>query len=411
MFNPVGWGIALPRANQRTFLSDINSANVSAGITAGLFYAFGATPVLLDSTASLGLSPGAAASWYFITFMTSAIGSLFFALRYRQPIAIGWTMAGLLFLVSMGDRYSHAEIAGATLISGIMIIALGIFGVADRLMRWLPLSIVMGMFAGNILGTVGIAFKNLETQPIVVGSAIAGYIGARALNRDWCPPMAGAFLTGVVASAATGQITPEAFQWSAPSAIPLRPAFDPSSILTLSLPLVVLAIGIGNVQGLGYLTSQGFRPPIRLVTIWLGLSTLVNAGFGGHTAAIQNNGSVVLGGPDAGPRDGRYVSSIIAAIIAALLGLCAACAGTLLGVLPEGFVPALAGLALLSALMDALRRSTQTELPMGAFFALAIAASRVTLLGIGAAFWAMIGGLLVSYILERPALHKSWQTA
>jgi benzoate membrane transport protein len=65
----------------------------------------------------------------------------------------------------------------------------------------------------------------------------------------------------------------------------------------------------------------------------------------------------------------------------------------------------------LSVLMDALRKATQSDLPMGAFFALAIAASRVTLLGIGAAFWALIGGLAVSFCLERPALRRAWQTA
>jgi benzoate membrane transport protein len=378
-------------------------------MTAGLFYAFGAIPVHLDAMASLRLSPQAAASWFFVTFMTSALGSLFFALRYHQPIPIGWTMAGLVFLASTGDHYSHAEIAGACLVAGIIIVALGFLGVAERLMRWLPLSIVMGMFAGNVLGMVGVAFKNLETQPLVVGAAIAGYVGARALNSGWCPPMAGAFLAGVVVSAVTGQVRPDAFQWSAPSAVPLRPAFDPASILALAAPLVVMAIGIGNVQGLGLLAAEGYRPPLRLVTIWLGLTTLVNASFGGHVAAIQNNGAAVLGGPDAGPRDSRYMSSVIAAILAALLGLCAACAGTLLAVLPAGFVPALAGLALLSVLMDALRRTTQTELPMGAFFALAIAASRVTLLSVGAAFWALIGGMLVSLALERPALRRAWQ--
>ena len=411
MFGPSGLAIALPRAGRRTFLADINSANVSAGMTAGLFYAFGAIPVHLDAMASLRLSPQAAASWFFITFMTSALGSLFFALRYRQPIPIGWTMAGLVFLASTGDHYSHAEIAGACLVAGAIIVALGWVGVGERLMRWLPLSIVMGMFAGNVLGAVGVAFKNLETQPLVVGAAIAGYVGARALNRGWCPPMAGAFLAGMLVSVFTGQVRPEAFQWSAPSAIPIRPAFDPASILALSAPLVVMAIGLGNVQGLGFLASEGYRPPLRLVTIWLGLTTLVNASFGGHVAAIQNNGAVVLGGPDAGPRESRYMSSVIAAVLAALLGLCAACAGTLLAVLPVGFVPALAGLALLSAMMDALRRTTQTELPMGAFFALAIAASRVTLLGVGSAFWALIGGVVVSLALERPALRRAWQTA
>jgi benzoate membrane transport protein len=411
MVSSLGLAVALPRTHRRSLLADVNSANVSAGMTAGLFYAFGAIPVLLDSTASLHLSPEAAASWLFVTFMTSAIGSLFFAIRFRQPIPIGWTMAGLVFLASTGGRYSHAELAGACLVAGVVIVALGLFGVAERLMRWLPLSIVMGMFAGNVLGAVGATFTNLETQPLVVGAAIAGYVAARAFNRGWCPPMAGAFLAGIVVAAVTGQVALAAFQWSTPSAVPLRPAFDPSGILTLSAPLVVMAIGIGNVQGLGFLTSQGYRPPVRLVTIWLGLTTLVNAGFGGHAAAIQNNGAVVLGGPDAGPLESRYMSSVVASVVAALLALCAACAGTLLAVLPPGFVPALAGLALLSALMDALRRSTQTELPMGAFFALAIAASRVTLLGIGAAFWALIGGLMVSLALERPALRRAWQVA
>src|SRR5438093_2125826 len=132
MVNPIGWGIALPRTTRRTFLADINSANVSAGMTAGLFYAFGATPVLLDSMAILHLSPEAAASWFFVTFMTSALGSLFFALRFRQPIPIGWSMAGLVFLASSGGSYSHAEIAGACLVAGVIVVALGFLGVAEQ---------------------------------------------------------------------------------------------------------------------------------------------------------------------------------------------------------------------------------------------------------------------------------------
>jgi hypothetical protein len=76
MFSSIGWGLALPRRDRRSFLADINSANVSAGMTAVLFSAFGAIPVHLDVMASLGLSPQAAASWFFVTFMTSAPGSL-----------------------------------------------------------------------------------------------------------------------------------------------------------------------------------------------------------------------------------------------------------------------------------------------------------------------------------------------
>lgn len=411
MLRSTGFGVALPRVERRSLLAGVNGANVAAGMTAGLFYAFGAIPVHLDAMADLRLSPAAATSWFFITFMTSAIGSLILSWRYRIPIPIGWTMPGLVFIASAGDRYDHAQIAGSCLIAGVMIVALGLLGAGERLMRWVPISIVMGMFAGNVIGTVGGAFSQMETQPLVVGAAIAGYLGCRALNRTWCPPMAGAFLGGVVASWLTHQVHPDAFQWSAPAAIPMMPSFDPGSVITLSIPLVVMSVGMGNVQGLGFLINEGFRPPVRLITIWVGVTTLVNAAFGGHVSTIQNNGAVVLGGPDAGPRESRYVSSLIASGLAIVLAMCAATAGTLLAILPAGFVPALAGLALLTALMEALRKATQTELPMGAFFALAIAASRVTLLGVGAAFWALIGGFLVSLLLERPALQKAWQAA
>jgi benzoate membrane transport protein len=140
---------------------------------------------------------------------------------------------------------------------------------------------------------------------------------------------------------------------------------------------------------------------------------LINAAFGGHVSAIQNSGVGILGGPDAGPRECRYVANLIAATIAIFLGLCAVTAGSLLGVLPPGLVPALAGLALMSSMLDALQKAVRTELTMGAFFAIIIASSSLTILGIGAAFWALVGGLLVSLLLERPALRESWspQTA
>ena len=58
-------------------------------------------------------------------------------------------------------------------------------------------------------------------------------------------------------------------------------------------------------------------------------------------------------------------------------------AGSLLGLLPPGLVPALAGLALMSSMIDALQKATNTDLSLGAFFALVIAGSGLTILGIG----------------------------
>src|SRR5215217_4004158 len=274
MFRTIGLdAISVPdRAKRRTILTDVTGANVAAGITAGFFYAFGAIPVHLDAMRSLGLDPVAASSWLFITFMTSAISSLILSIKFRMPLPIGWTMPGLIFLATSTTHYSHAEIVGASLMAGIVILAMGLLGIGERLMRWIPLPIVMGMFAGNVLAYVTGIFRQLEVQPVVVGATIAGYLGTSALRRVWCPPMAGAVISGIGAAMITGRADPSSFAWSAPKVAPIVPSFDPASILTLTVPLVVMAVGIGNVQGFGILAAQGYRPPIRLLTVWMGVT-------------------------------------------------------------------------------------------------------------------------------------------
>ena len=388
----------------RSLRADLNGANVAAGVTAGLWYAFGAIPIQLEAAASFDLTPEAASSWFFIIWFTGAVSSILFTLRYRQPLAITWTIPGLVFLATVSNLYTLPEIAGASLAAGIMILALGFLGVGARLMRWLPLPIVMGMFAGSILGYATGIFEQLGAQPWVVGAAIVGYLGARGLGRTWLPPVGGAVVAGLAAAAVAGQVHPEAFRWSLPAVVPLVPAFDPGSLLAVSVPLVVMAIGIGNVQGLGMLVNQGYRPPTNLLTIVMGINSIINAVFGGHPSTVARNGVAILAGDDAGPRDQRYVANLIASLFALFLALSAMTASALLEVFPISLVASLAGLAILSVLMDALQKTVATDLRLGAFFALIIAASPFTILGIGSAFWALVGGFLVSLLLERPAL-------
>ena len=204
----------LSERGSRSLLADVNSANIAAGVTAGLWYAFGAIPIQIEAAASFRLTPEAASSWFFIIWFTGAVSGILFTLRYRQPLAITWTIPGLVFLATVGDRYTLPEIAGASLAAGLMIVALGFLGVGAHLMRWLPLPIVMGMFAGSIFSYATGIFEQLGTQPWVVGAAIVGYLGARGLGRSWFPPVAGAVVAGLAGAAMSGQVHPEAFHWS-----------------------------------------------------------------------------------------------------------------------------------------------------------------------------------------------------
>jgi benzoate membrane transport protein len=390
---------------------DVNVANVTAGLTAVLWYVFGAIPVFLGVMATIDPPADVMASWFFIVFVTSGVGTLLLSVRYRQPIPIGWTFPGLMLLGSASARYNLAELTGASLAAGAILLALGLVGIGERLMRWLPLPLALGMFAGSSLHYVLGIFAQFDVDPAVVGAALGGYLLARAVNRAWLPPVGGAVALGTLAAALTGRVGGGSLAVAAPQLVLTQPSFEPGSLVTLALPLVVLVLATGNVQGLGVLLSQGYHAPVNAVTTVVGVSSLVNALFGGHQATVQSAGSALLAGEDAGPPDKRYVGAVIAGIGCIAIALAATTAIAMLDVLPPSLIASMAGLAILRLLMDVLEKTLASDLRTGGFFALVIAASPLTLLGIGSAFWALAGGYLVSSIVERPALQASLRRA
>jgi benzoate membrane transport protein len=401
--------LRLPHAMSVLARSDLNPANVSAGVACGLWYVFGGLPIFLSVAAALHLSSDQTSSWLLITCLTGAISGLALSIRYRQPLAITMTIPGWVLLATIGPRFPFAEIVGANLVAGALILVLGVVGFGERVMAWLPLPIVMGMFAGSIIGYASGIFTQMGVQPLMIGLTVGAFLLARAARRPWLPPMAAAVAVGLTAAALLGLVNVQALAWRPPVLTVAMPRFSLDAILELSLPLTVMTIGIGNVQGLGLLISKGYRPPVNLATIVVGINSLINAVFGGHQSTIARNGVAILAADDAGPLEKRYMANVVATLFLLLLVVSAATASSLLRVVPAGLVATLAGLAILSALLDALQRAVSGRLPFGALLALVIAASPLQFFGIGSAFWALLGGLLASLVVEREELLAAWR--
>ncbi|MBJ7599081.1 benzoate/H(+) symporter BenE family transporter [Candidatus Nephthysia bennettiae] len=397
----------------RTLLarSGLLPANVSAGVACGLWYIFGGIPIFLSVAAALRLTPDQTSSWLLITCLTGAVSGLGLSLHYRQPLAITMSIPGWVLLATIGPRFSFPEIVGANLVAGALILLLGLLGVGERVMAWLPLPIVMGMFAGSIIAYGSGIFTQMGIQPLLVGPPVAAFLVARAARRSWLPPMAAAVVVGLLAAALPGHVNLEGLAWRPPVLTLTAPRFSPEAVLELALPLSVMTVGIGNVQGLGLLISKGYRPPIKLATVVVGVNSLINAAFGGNQASIARNGIAILAAEDAGPVERRYVANVVATLFLLLLVVNAATASSLLRVVPVGLVTALAGLAILSSLLDALQRAVSGQLPFGALFALIVAASPLQFLGIGSAFWALVAGLMTSLLVERDQLLNAWRSA
>lgn len=390
-------------------MRDFNMAAVWAGLTAFVWYGFGALPLHLEVAGQLGLSAGESSSWIFIIWFSGAITSIALTLYYRMPIPITWTIPGLIYLGTLAGQFTFADLVGANLMAGAAILLLGAFGIGERIMAWLPLPIVMGMFGGSILVYVTRMVAASVEDVLVAGITLASYLVGRFIASPRVPPMGLAVIVGGMAVFVFGDTTTEVISWSLPDLAVPGMRFSLPAFIAVSLPMIVLAMGLGNVQGLGFLLSQGYRVPVTAVTVAVGLNSMVNTALGGHPATVARTGAAILAGPDAGPKQGRYWASLIAASLTISIALGAGTLTSLLAVLPRSFVVTLAGLAILASLQSALETAFGGKLRFGALAALAVAATPFAVFGITSAFWAILAGIAASFMAERGELLAYWR--
>jgi len=171
------------------------------------------------------------------------------------------------------------------------------------------------------------------------------------------PPVGLAVVFGGAAVLVGGQASPDAMSWSLPVLAVPKIGFSGPAVAAVSLPMVVLALGLGNVQGLGFLMGQGYKVPINKISILVGVNSVVNALLGGHPATVARTGVAIIAGPNAGLESQRYWGSIVAAVLTLIIALAAGLVIPILAVLPSYYIFALAGLAIFASLQDAFEKA------------------------------------------------------
>jgi benzoate membrane transport protein len=389
-------------------MRDLHAAAWWAGLTAFVWYAFGAVPLHISVSEQLGLTTAQTSSWIFIVWFSSAVSSIAISLYFRQPIPITWTIPGLVYLGTLVDRFSFAELVGANLVAGVLLLALGLLGIGGRIMRWLPLPIIMGMFAGSILEYIVRMVRATVEDVAVAGMVVGCYLVGRLIASPRVPPVGLAVVGGGIAVAAFASGGTTTLEWTLPALAVPEMMFSASAIVAVSLPMVVLAMGLGNIQGLGFLLAQGYKVPVNAISTVVGVNSIVNALLGGHAATVARTGVAILASADAGPAAGRYWAAVIAAALTIVMALAATPLASLLNVLPQTYVYALAGVAIISSLQDALEKSFGGNMRFGALIALVVAATPFSVLGITSAFWAILAGVAASGFAERKQLVDFW---
>jgi benzoate membrane transport protein len=149
-----------------------------------------------------------------------------------------------------------------------------------------------------------------------------------------------------------------------------------------------------NIPGIAVLAIHGFKPePSPLFTI-TGLLTLISVPFGGHAVNLAAITAAMCAGPDANPDPARrYWAGVSSGVLNIILGLVAGGATALISVSPPVLIEAVAGLALVGAFGSSVHVAlAEPKDRDAAVITFLVAASGLSIFGVGGAFWGLLAG-------------------
>jgi benzoate membrane transport protein len=149
------------------------------------------------------------------------------------------------------------------------------------------------------------------------------------------------------------------------------------------------------------LSSFGFTVPWRSTMAVTGIGTVAGAAAGGHAINLAAITAALAASPEASPDPRRrWIASHVAGWAYLVLAALSTTLATVVAAAPDGLVEAAAGLALLGTLGSALAGAVHApEGREAAVVTFVVAASGLAFVGIGAAFWALVAGLVVRGVL------------
>lgn len=388
------------RSGARDLLKYTNGATLSSAIISTIFGCTGPCLVTIAAAQAAGFTNEETVSWIFGIYVFGGLLGMILALYYKLPISGAYSIPGATLMGTALAGYSFQEAAGAFVLAGIIVLLLGVTGLIGKVMRWLPLPIVMGMIGGCMLKFGTQIITGVNGLPVVCGLAVLAFLLVPRVIKGF-PGVLAALIVGVIAAIATNSFAGEAGELAYIPPQLVIPKFNPNLVLSCSLPLAALVVGAENAQAMGVLKAQGYNVPANGMTVASGIGGIISGLVGAHNANIAGPMTAICSSQEAGPKEGRYAASFWNGLTFAAFGVVGSFAIAFVSFIPTALVNVLAGLAMLNVLIQAFSEGFGTlKYKTGAFFALCVGASGLSFFGIGSAFWALVVGVVVSAICD-----------
>ncbi len=392
-----------PLAGLARLRADFGTVYAVNGFIGFVFAATGPVAVILAVGSGGGLSEAQLASWIFGSFFVNGLLTTAFCWLYRQPLVFFWTIPGTVLVGPALGHLSYAEVVGAFLATGLLMLLLGLSGWVRRAMQSVPMPIVMGMVAGVFLRFGLDLVRALHQDAAIAAPMVVAFLVLSAwpaLGRR-LPPLIGALLVGALVVALLGRIAPGAGPSAAVFAQPLLqpPDWSWQAMVELVVPLAITVLVVQNGQGIAVLDAAGHRAPVNALTVACGAWSMLVACVGTVSTCLTGPTNAIVA--SAGERSRHYTGGLVVGMLAVLFGLMSPMFTRWMLATPKAFIATLAGLAMLKVLQAAFNVAFRDRFTLGALVSFVVTVADIAIFNIGAAFWGLVAGFALSWLLER----------
>ncbi|AHI20202.1 benzoate/H(+) symporter BenE family transporter [Corynebacterium casei] len=383
-----------------------SSLSAIAGITTGLVGFLSSFVIVIAMMQNLGATDGQIASGLLVVCFAIGITTLFLSYTSKAPITIAWSTPGAAliagaFAAGEGDSEMLARAMGAFIVAGILLIATGLIKPLAALVSRIPSEIAQAMLAGFLLAYCTEPILVLASEPWLAGPVIVVWLLALWLAPRWAIPAA--FVASCVVIALN--FNSEAVEGI--SILPhlefVMPSIDGAAIVNIALPLYLVTMASQNLPGLAILKAYHYKLPWKRSMVTTGFMSSIIAPFGGLTINLAAISAALSAGSESGVEHlKRWRSAMWSGYTYITIGLFCSAVVVIISAAPSEVFGTLAGLALVGTFAGSVAgawKNPAEHSRMPAAVTFIIAASGVTILGIGAAIWSIAGGLIVRGII------------
>jgi benzoate membrane transport protein len=373
---------------------------ILAGFVAAISGFASSFALVIAGLVAVGATDEQAASGLLAVCLAIAVVSTVGALWLRLPLAIAWSTPGAaVLLASAGNGITFSNAVGAFLVSGALIVLCGLWPALGRAITSIPKPLASAMLAGVLLPICLAPVMAVAQLPLYAAPIVLVWLVLYRLAPRWAVPAA--MLVAVIAIvvyAGTGWVAKADLS---PHFAFVGPTFDLFTILSVGLPLFIVTMAGQNVPGFVVMSTNGYVAPPRFALVGTGLGSAGAALFGGHAINLGAITAAIMAGEESHPDPKkRWIATLTNGLLYVPLGLAAGLAVALVSAAPSILITAVAGLAVLGALITSVVNALdEPRHRMTAILTFLVVASGIAPFGIGSAFWGLVaGGIVMAWL-------------